>query len=208
MRGQGTGHIVQISTVGAVGSMPTMGLYNAAKWGLEGFSEALASEASGFGVRVTIAELGGLDTEWATASMRFSKPLAAYDELRHTLFGTAEVPWPAVGTGGGTSPDAAAAALVQWVKEPADDRLRLLVGEDAAAQVKARWMRGWPTTAATPPSMGPVADESGRMAAGRGYSDLRTSRPEPDASSRDRSRSGSGERLSHEGAYRIVGQGG
>ena len=137
MRSQGGGHIVQISTVGAVGSMPTVGLHNAAKWGLAGFSEALAGEASGFGVRVTIAELGGLDTEWATASMRFSDPVPAYDDLRRTLFGTAEVPWPAAGTGGGTPPEVAAAALVQWVEEPADDRLRLMVGEDAPAQVRA-----------------------------------------------------------------------
>lgn len=34
MRDQGRGHIVQISSVGAVGTMPTLGLYNAAKWGL------------------------------------------------------------------------------------------------------------------------------------------------------------------------------
>lgn len=138
MRAQGSGHIVQISTVGAVGTMPTLGLYNAAKWGLEGFSEALAAEVAGFGIRVTLAELGETDTEWATASMRFSAPNPAYDDLRTGLFGSAEVPWPdARGTGGGTPPQDAAAAILRHVADPADTRLRLLVGDDAPGQVVA-----------------------------------------------------------------------
>ncbi|WP_104163570.1 SDR family NAD(P)-dependent oxidoreductase [Cryobacterium sp. N22] len=138
MREQGSGHIVQISTVGAVGTMPTLGLYNAAKWGLEGFSEAFAAEVAGFGIRVTLAELGETDTEWATASMRFSAPNPAYDALRTGLFGSAEVPWSQTGgTGGGTPPQDAAAAILRHVADPADTRLRLLVGNDAPGQVVA-----------------------------------------------------------------------
>lgn len=137
MREQGAGNIVQISTVGAVGTMPTMGLYNAAKWALEGFSEALAAEVRGFGIRVTLAELGGIDTEWATSSMRFSAPHPAYDVLRTSLFGTPDVPWPHDGTGGGTSPHEAATAIVAHVADSTDTRLRLLVGDDAPAQVLA-----------------------------------------------------------------------
>ncbi|MDK1358923.1 SDR family NAD(P)-dependent oxidoreductase [Arthrobacter sp. zg-Y1219] len=137
MRRQGAGHIVQISTVGALGAMPTLGLYNASKWGLEGFSEALAAEVAPFGIRVTIVEPGGLDTGWATSSMRFSKPVAAYDDLRRSLFGTSAVPWPVEpgATGGGTSPSEAAAAVIRYVHHPDDGRLRLLIGEDAAEQV-------------------------------------------------------------------------
>ncbi|WP_258184364.1 SDR family NAD(P)-dependent oxidoreductase [Microbacterium foliorum] len=79
MRSQGSGHIVQISTVGAVGTMPMLGLYNSTKWGLEAFSEAMAGEVGRFGVRVSLIEPGALDTEWAGSSMRFSSPLAPYD---------------------------------------------------------------------------------------------------------------------------------
>lgn len=138
MRAQGTGHIVQISTVGAVGTMPTMGLYNAAKWGLEGFSEALAGEVKDFGIRVTIAELGGIDTQWATGSMQFATPKPAYDDLRTTLFGLATVPWPVDEgtTGGGTPPEHAAEAILSHLQNP-DGRLRLLVGDDAPGQVAA-----------------------------------------------------------------------
>lgn len=139
MREQGSGRIVQVSTTGAVGSMPTLGLYNAAKWGLEGFSEALAAEVRGFGIGVTIAEPGGVDTEWGTGSMRFAAPLPAYDELRTAVFGTAEVPWPSDGgTGGGTAPEAVAAALLAHVADAdAESPLRLLVGDDAPGQVAA-----------------------------------------------------------------------
>ena len=136
MRAQGSGHILQVSTVGGVGTVPTLGLYNAAKWGLEGFSEALAAEVAAFGIRVTIVEPGEVDTQWGTSSMRFADPLAVYDELRTQLFGTAEIPWRSDGeTGGGTNPAAAAAAILEHVADPADDRLRLLVGDDAPGQV-------------------------------------------------------------------------
>jgi NAD(P)-dependent dehydrogenase (short-subunit alcohol dehydrogenase family) len=94
MRAQGSGHIVQISSVGGVGAMPFFGLYNAAKWGLEGFSEALAGEVDSMGIRVTIAEIGAMDTRWATGSMRFASPQGVYDDLRAATLGTAQVPWP------------------------------------------------------------------------------------------------------------------
>jgi NAD(P)-dependent dehydrogenase (short-subunit alcohol dehydrogenase family) len=136
MREQGSGHIVQVSTTGAVGTMPTLGLYNAAKWGLEGFSEAMAAEVARFGIRVTIVEPGEIDSDWAGTSMRFSEPNSTYDELRTELFGSATVPWPAAEGGSGTAPAAVAAAILRYVEAP-DERLRLLVGDDAPGQVAA-----------------------------------------------------------------------
>ena len=151
LRERGTGHIVQISTTGGVGSMPTFGMYNAAKWALEGFSEALAAEVAAFGIRVTIAELGGFATDWAGSSMRFASPVPAYDELRTSLFGTPSVPWEVPDTTGTSAeppveapveppvepepgPEVAAAALLAHVDRD-DGPLRLLVGDDAPGQV-------------------------------------------------------------------------
>ncbi|GAA2176576.1 hypothetical protein GCM10009846_30920 [Agrococcus versicolor] len=94
MRAQGRGHIVQVSSVGAAGTMPMLGLYAATKWGLEAFGEAMAGEVREHGVRVTLVEPGALDTAWGGASMRFSQPDAAYERLRLATFGTAQVPWP------------------------------------------------------------------------------------------------------------------
>jgi NAD(P)-dependent dehydrogenase (short-subunit alcohol dehydrogenase family) len=155
MRSQGQGHVVQISTVGAVGTMPTLGLYNAAKWALEGWTEAMAAEVAPFGVRTTIVQPGAIDTDWATGSMRFATPSPEYNELRTGLFGTAEVPWPGGETGGGTSPATIAAAILAHVADCNDHRLRLLVGDDAPEQVRAaickriedyRLDPRWPTT--------------------------------------------------------------
>lgn len=143
LRTQGSGHLVQISTVGGVGSMPTLGLYNAGKWALEGFSEALAAEVTPLGIRVTIAELGGFDTDWGGASMRFATPLPAYDDLRTSLFGTPTVPWelPEQIPAGNeptpeTDPSVAAEALMAHVRAE-DGPLRLLIGDDAPVQVAA-----------------------------------------------------------------------
>lgn len=138
MRRQGGGHIVQVSTVGAVGTMPMLGLYNTSKWGLEAFSEAMAAEVEGFNIRVTLVEPGALATDWAGGSMRFSAPSSEYDALRNNLFGTSEIPWPrAESAGEGTRPEDAASAILSHVAADNDQRLRVLVGDDAPLQVRA-----------------------------------------------------------------------
>ena len=82
LRAQGSGHIVQISTVGGVVSFPNLGGYNASKWALEGLTEALAQEVAGFGIKVTLVEPGGFETDWAGSSATFATQLPAYDDLR------------------------------------------------------------------------------------------------------------------------------
>ena len=126
-----------VSTVGAVGTMPLLGLYNASKWGLEDLAEALAGEVADLGVRVSIVQPGSVDTSWGTGSMQFARPLPAYDSLRERQFGTAEVPWGAEGTGGGTPAATVAAAIVEHATDPTDERLRVLLGDDAPVMVAA-----------------------------------------------------------------------
>src|ERR1700712_197304 len=46
LRAQGSGHIVQVSSIGGISAFPTVGMYHASKWGLEGFSQALAQEVA------------------------------------------------------------------------------------------------------------------------------------------------------------------
>ncbi|EYF05112.1 SDR family NAD(P)-dependent oxidoreductase [Chondromyces apiculatus] len=141
LRARRSGHIVQISSVGGVGTMPTMGLYNASKWALEGFSEALAAEVAPFGIRVTLAELGGFATDWAWGSMHFASPLPAYDGLRESVFGSAKVPWDMAAQGSDTSADPAVAAralLAHLDREDGheDKPLRLLIGDDAPEHMR------------------------------------------------------------------------
>lgn len=46
LREQKSGHIIQVSSIGGVQAFPTLGLYHASKWALEGFSQALAAEVA------------------------------------------------------------------------------------------------------------------------------------------------------------------
>ncbi|GGO66125.1 SDR family NAD(P)-dependent oxidoreductase [Nonomuraea cavernae] len=46
LREQGSGHLVQVSSIGGLGGHPMTGMYSASKFALEGMSEALAMEAA------------------------------------------------------------------------------------------------------------------------------------------------------------------
>jgi len=85
LREQGSGHIVQISTIGGVTTYPSLGGYHASKWALEGLTEALAKEVAAFGIKVTLVEPGGFATDWSGASASFAEQLPAYDGLRAAL---------------------------------------------------------------------------------------------------------------------------
>lgn len=90
MREQGSGHIIQISTIGGVLAFPNLGGYHASKWALEGLSDSLAQEVEDFGIKVTIVEPGGFDTDWSGASATFADPLPAYDGLRQGMAKSSE----------------------------------------------------------------------------------------------------------------------
>lgn len=81
LRQQGSGHIIQISTIGARLGMPGLSAYHTAKWALEGFSESLAKEIAPFGVKVTMVEPGGFRTDWAGSSMTVAPVGTAYQPL-------------------------------------------------------------------------------------------------------------------------------
>jgi NAD(P)-dependent dehydrogenase (short-subunit alcohol dehydrogenase family) len=86
LREQGSGHILQVSSIGGVHAFPTIGLYHASKWGLEGFSQSLAYELEDFGVKVTIVEPGGFATDWSGPSAGRAEEMAVYDEVRANRF--------------------------------------------------------------------------------------------------------------------------
>lgn len=72
MRQQRSGHIINVSSVGARLTTPGLSAYQAAKWAVAGFTEALAQEAAPFGVNVVSVEPGAMRTGWgqvATAQL-------------------------------------------------------------------------------------------------------------------------------------------
>jgi NAD(P)-dependent dehydrogenase (short-subunit alcohol dehydrogenase family) len=82
LRAQGSGHIVQVSSIGGIAAFPLLGLYNASKWGLEAFSEALAQETRPYGIHVTLVEPGPYGTDWNGDSAVWADPEPAYDRFR------------------------------------------------------------------------------------------------------------------------------
>ena len=62
LREQKTGHIVNISSVVGFTAMPSLGIYSASKFALEGLSEALAAEVAAHGIKTTLVEPGPFNT--------------------------------------------------------------------------------------------------------------------------------------------------
>jgi NAD(P)-dependent dehydrogenase (short-subunit alcohol dehydrogenase family) len=82
LREQGSGHILQVSSIGGISAFPNIGMYHASKWALEGFSQSLAAEVADFGIKVTLIEPAGYSTDWGGASAKHAEPNPAYDEFR------------------------------------------------------------------------------------------------------------------------------
>lgn len=84
LRRQGSGYIIQFSSVAGLLGTPGVGLYNASKFALEGLSEALRLELAPFNIHVTIVEPGPFRTLWAGPSMKFTqKTIAGYENTAH-----------------------------------------------------------------------------------------------------------------------------
>ncbi|CRK61447.1 Oxidoreductase of short-chain [Alloactinosynnema sp. L-07] len=138
LRAQGGGHIVQISSIAALGGFPSTGLYSASKFALEGMSEALAAEAAGFGVKVTIVQPGGYWTDLYTSTTA-TTPNPDYDELRAEL----EKQWA---EGSIDSEPRLAAEAVMALANSDNPPPRLLLGSmvyDLAFDVSRRRMDTW-----------------------------------------------------------------
>ncbi len=67
MRKRGGGYIFNISSLAGVNPMPTGSAYNASKFGLNGFSEAMMQDVRYDGIRVSYIMPGSVDTDFAAA---------------------------------------------------------------------------------------------------------------------------------------------
>lgn len=126
---QRTGHVVQISSVGGrVGGSPGIAAYQASKFAVAGFSEALAAEVTPLGIRVTIVEPGAFRTDWAGSSMAVA-PVGPDYEATVGAMNSRRAGFDRSATG---DPARAARAIIEVVGVD-DPPRRLLLGSDALA---------------------------------------------------------------------------
>ena len=135
LREQGSGHIIQVSSVG--GRMATAGLsaYQSAKWAVGGFSSVLAQEVAPLGIKVSVLEPGGMRTDWAGSSMSVPPISAPYQATVGAM--------AAMHDGAATmaGDPAKVAQVVLQIAEMDEPPLRLLLGSDAYTYATAAGRR-------------------------------------------------------------------
>ncbi|MEV4347274.1 SDR family NAD(P)-dependent oxidoreductase [Actinoplanes sp. NPDC049596] len=128
LRAQGSGHLLQVTTMGTGGGVASTGFYTAGKSALDALSQALAMEVAPFGVKVTIVQPGGYGTELFTSGTTTTEPRPEYEALRAQL---AEM-W---GEDAGPDPSTAAPVVMELVDLP-EPPLRLIVGSASYDMVR------------------------------------------------------------------------
>jgi len=149
LREQGSGHILQVSSIGGISAFMNTGAYHASKWALEGLSQSLSQEVAGFGIKVTLIEPAGYSTDWAGSSAQRATPLPAYDQVREQAAAARAARFTAPG-----DPTATGRAILQLVDSD-NPPLRLFLGESplriATADYESRlaaWREWQPVAAA------------------------------------------------------------
>ncbi|MEO5533519.1 MAG: SDR family oxidoreductase [Pseudolysinimonas sp.] len=132
LRRQGHGRIIQMSSVAGQTAMPGASLYQASKWGIEGFMDALAQEVAGFGIGVTIIEPGGARTNFRHGSLQLGEPLSDYDGSPAAM--VRAIQQPEHESSG--DPVKIAAAVIRSVDQTPAPR-RVVLGSDSFGAIKA-----------------------------------------------------------------------
>jgi NAD(P)-dependent dehydrogenase (short-subunit alcohol dehydrogenase family) len=138
LRQQGSGHIIQVSSVLGVATLPVLGLYNASKFAVEGLSETLATEVKGFGINVTLIEPNGFATDWGGASAIRTQPIPEYQAVKDAFAASSSGDIWGV-------PEATVDAILKLVDSP-NPPLRLFLGKIAlpwAKQVYSDRLATW-----------------------------------------------------------------
>jgi NAD(P)-dependent dehydrogenase (short-subunit alcohol dehydrogenase family) len=133
LRAQGSGHIINITSIAGRAPMPGSSLYAAAKYALEGLSDSLAQEVAPMGIKVTAVAPGAFRTEFLSADSIRKIPgeTAEYSAVAASLNRLDAMAGTQLG-----DPDRAAAAIMQLVNDPSPP-VHLLLGSDALSRARA-----------------------------------------------------------------------
>ena len=130
MRKQKSGRILQISSIGGRVGNAGVSIYQAAKFGLSGFSEVLAKEVADLGILVTSVEPGGFRTDWAGDSMTYAEKIEGYPlvDKRSDFFQSGDfIPMG--------DPEKAARVMIDLVDHP-QPPIHLVLGSEAIGMLK------------------------------------------------------------------------
>lgn len=138
MRRQGSGHIVNVSSLAGRTGFPGLSAYVAGKYALEGMSQALAAEVAPFGIRVTVVEPGAFASRYGSSLVPAAARIDAYDEV------TSQMRDALLGMEGNTAlpPPEAFAAQVLRLVAAGQGPMRVPMGEDAFAFTAAAEQAG------------------------------------------------------------------
>lgn len=125
MRKQGSGRILQVSSLGGRVGNAGVSVYQAAKFGVSGFTEALAEEVRNLGIFVTSVEPGGFRTDWAGDSMTYADTIDDYDKVNQRADYFKSGNFVPVG-----DPAKAAKVMVDLVNHP-NPPIHLVLGSEA-----------------------------------------------------------------------------
>jgi len=133
MRNQGSGAIVNISSVAGRIGFPGSSAYISSKFALEGLSESLRYELGQFGVKTIIIEPGVIKTNFFS-SMKIAEPKAdsPYKEITEKVIMGVKMMAEL-----GTPPSEVANTILNAVKEK-NPRPRYIVGNDAQMFLEAK----------------------------------------------------------------------
>jgi NAD(P)-dependent dehydrogenase (short-subunit alcohol dehydrogenase family) len=133
MRKRRRGHIMAVTSMGGLMTVPGLSGYCASKYALEGLLETIGKEVASFGIHVTAVEPGSFRTEWAGRSMiRAERSIDDYD----AVFAPIRIARQRASGNQLGDPAKAADAVLQIV-DAAEPPKHLLLGSDALRLVTA-----------------------------------------------------------------------
>jgi NAD(P)-dependent dehydrogenase (short-subunit alcohol dehydrogenase family) len=133
MRKRRRGHLMAVTSMGGLMTVPGLSAYCASKYALEGLLESIGKEVAGFGIHVTAIEPGSFRTDWAGRSMI---------RAEHTIDDNDDVFGPIrqarlAASGNQLGDPAKAAAAVLQIVDADEPPKHLVLGSDALRLITA-----------------------------------------------------------------------
>ncbi|WP_233870568.1 SDR family NAD(P)-dependent oxidoreductase [Paraburkholderia adhaesiva] len=137
MRARKHGTFIHVTSVGGRAAFPSGSMYHAAKFGLEGFAEAVSQEVAEFGIKTIVIEPGSIKTDFV-ANIRWTEEL---DDYKDGVVGKLRQQIKAVGDEYASGDPVKMASAIYAISQLAEPPLRTVLGGDAYAVLEASYTR-------------------------------------------------------------------